>query len=86
MLSPEILTRILLLQTNPKGITETMRKAKSLFTIAILFIAVIAVTTFYYNSALNDKNSQIALMETRISTQNNELANLTVKFYPLKVR
>jgi hypothetical protein len=50
--------------------------AIAVLVVAILFVSTIAGTIFYYNSVLNDKNSQIALLNSQVANQNNEIANL----------
>ncbi len=45
--------------------------------VAMLFVSAIAGTVIYYNTALNNKNSKIAFLQSQISNQNREIANLT---------
>ena len=45
--------------------------------ISLLVVSAFAGTVIYYNTALNNRNSKIASLNSEIANQNNEIANLT---------
>jgi hypothetical protein len=54
-----------------------MRTILTALIVAILFVSSIVGTVIYYNTALNNKNSKITLLQSQISNQKKEIANLT---------
>ncbi len=54
----------------------TISKASSILVMGIILVAAFSGTILYYNGAVNDKNSKIALMQTNIANLINENINL----------
>ncbi|HKM59469.1 MAG TPA: hypothetical protein VJY36_01205 [Candidatus Bathyarchaeia archaeon] len=54
-----------------------MRTILTALIVAMLFVSAIVGTVIYYNTALNSKNSKITLLQSQISNQEKEIANLT---------
>ena len=48
----------------------------SVLTVTMLFVTAIAGTIFYYNGVVNDRDSQIELMNAQIASLNSQLSNL----------
>lgn len=53
----------------------------SVFLMTILFVSAIAGTIVYYNGLLNARNSRINSLNSQITIQNNEIANLTSQLH-----
>ena len=51
--------------------------------ITVLFVSAIAGTIFYYNGVVDQKNSEIASLNTQLQQEKNEIANLTSKISSL---
>jgi hypothetical protein len=54
-----------------------IRKVIIILIITVLFVSALAVTIVNYNGILNNKNSEIALLQSQISNQNIEIVNLS---------
>lgn len=60
----------------PSEIMSKIRTAITALIVVVLFVSAIAETAIY-NTALNNKNSKIVLLQSQISNQKKEIANLT---------